>query len=436
MVDIRLPQLAEGADSGTVVSILVSEGDQVKKDQTILEIENEKATAPIPSTDAGVVQKIHVKEGDTVTAGQVIISLGGDGESKEEPEPQPSKAKEPEPIPEPQRRVVQSDQEYTVPTVNDPILNYTYTSKSGFPPPASPTVRKVARDIGLDLTKIRGSERGGRIIMDDIKKYIQRLQEIAFSKMESGQAQPSSPPPQSIDFSQWGPVNKQPYSSIRKTIGRRMHESWSTIPHVYQFDEADISPLMTLRKEFKEVYKEKGANLTLTAFAVKVVTNALKKFPIFNASLEEANEEVVYKEYHHIGIAVDTEAGLLVPVIQNVEKKSLFDISKELGEIAEKARNRKLTNEEMKGSSFTISNLGGIGGTHFTPIVNKPNVAILGMGRGVNRPTVVDGKIEPRTILPLCVSYDHRVIDGADGARFITEVVAGFESFPKDQVKL
>ncbi len=439
-MDIRLPRLAEGADSGTVVSVLVEEGDQVDKDQTIIEIENEKATAPIPSTEAGVVKKIHVNEGDTVTVGQVIASLSTDGKEEEAKE-KPEEKTEEEAEEKPERPAPVQEQGYKLDSLDvstvDPILGYQYESRSGYPPPASPTIRKLAKDIGLDLTRVRGSARGGRIVLEDIKTYIKRLQDVAFGKLKEAQKRPATAQQQSIDFSKWGSIEKKPLSSLRKTIGKNVLDFWTTVPHVYQLDEADITDMLSLRKKHKSAYEEQGAKLTLTAFAIKVVCKALEKYPIFNSSLDETTQEIVYKKYMHIGIAVDTPDGLIVPVIRDANEKSLFDLSKELQEIAEKARDRKLSGEDLKGSSFTISNLGGIGGTHFTPIVYKPNVAILGIGKGVTKPVSLDGKkVEVRTTLPLCVSYDHRVIDGADGARFITEIVNAYENFEKSEVKL
>lgn len=456
-MDVTLPPLAEGADSGTVVSILVSEGDAVEQDQTIIELENEKAIAPIPSTGAGTVSKIHVQEGDTVAVGQPIISIGEGGGAAQEAAPaqeQPA-PQQPQPTPQPQAQPQQPAQpaQPAQPQAHQPAapaappagqFDYQYESKSGYGPPAAPSIRKLARDIGLDLSRVKGSERGGRITLEDIRRHVEQLQQVAFytepqpapAPAPAAAPAPAKKQPEPLDFSKWGEVERKPYSATRKTIGQRMTENWSDIPHVYQFDEADITDLMALRKKYKAAYTKKEASLTLTALAVKAVCNALEQFPVFNASLDLATNEVVYKKFTHIGIAVDTETGLVVPVLRDAAKKSLLEIAKELQEMAQKARDRKLTGEDMKGSSFTISNLGGIGGTHFTPIINAPDVAILGMGRGVTRPAITNGKTEARIMLPLCVSYDHRVIDGADGARFVTALVKEFEKFDENQIKL
>jgi pyruvate dehydrogenase E2 component (dihydrolipoamide acetyltransferase) len=273
--------------------------------------------------------------------------------------------------------------------------------------------------------------------MADVRAHIQRLQGLAGQpkKLTPAAATVEKPAPEPIDFSTWGTVSKQPLSPLRKVIARRMAESWTAVPRVTQFDEADITGLMALRKKYAAAYEQKGARLTLTSFALKVVVGTLKKHPLFNSSLDEAAQEVVTKEYYHLGVAVDTEAGLIVPVIRDVDKKNLFELSKELDELAAKARERKLSAEEMKGGTFTISNQGGIGSGPFTPIVNKPELAILGLGRGAMKAAVREGKIEPRMMLPVALSYDHRVIDGGSAARFVVDLVQAFESFREEDLK-
>ncbi|MBI1977294.1 MAG: 2-oxo acid dehydrogenase subunit E2 [Candidatus Omnitrophica bacterium] len=410
-MQIKIPFLAEGVESGTVVSILVKEGDQVKKDQTLLELETNKATAPIPSPSTGRITKIQVKEGEEVSVGQTVMTLEEAGVSGEKPEtaqpsthPQVSSARESVSIPV-------SDEDYT------------YQSKSGFPPPASPSVRKMALELGIDLTKIRGSERGGRITTKDLKAYLQQLK----AQAAPGKG-PKGPAPLNIDFSKWGPISKKPISSIRKIIGQKMQESWTTVPHVTQFDEADITSLLGLRKKYVPEYEKWGTRLTVTGIILKAVITLLKKYPIFNASFDQAKGEVIYKAYYHLGVAVDTEQGLLVPVLKDVDRKDLLELSKDVAALSEKARSKKISLEDVQGGTFTISNLGSIGGTYFTPIVNLPEVAILGIGTGVAKPVARAGKVEIRTMLPLSLSYDHRVIDGADGARFIQELVHTLEN--------
>jgi pyruvate dehydrogenase E2 component (dihydrolipoamide acetyltransferase) len=282
---------------------------------------------------------------------------------------------------------------------------------------------------------VRGSARGGRIVLEDVRAYIQRLQRLAAGPKRAA-APEAKPAAEQIDFAKWGAITKSPFSPLRKVIARRMQESWDTTPRVTQFDEADITAVMTLRKKYAAAYEQKGTRLTLTSFALRVVAEVLKKYKIFNASVDEVAEQIVFKQYYHIGVAVDTDAGLIVPVIRDVDKKDLVTLSRELEDLARKARERKMAAEDLKGGTFTISNQGGIGGAHFTPIVNKPEVAILGLGRGAMRAVVRDNAIVPRLMLPLALSYDHRIIDGGAAARFIVDLVQALENFPEEQVKI
>ena len=418
-MQIKIPFLAEGVDSGTIVSILVHEGSQVKKDQTILELETNKATAPIPSPASGIITKILVKEGAEVTVGQAVMTLSETGASHGKP---------PKGKPESASSEARTASEQVLRLEGVDSGDYAYQSKSGFTPPAAPSVRKMAQELGINLTKVRGTERGGRITVKDLRSYVERLRAGA-SRQKSEQAIPAS-----VDFSKWGPVTRKPVSATRRAIGQKMYRSWTTIPHVTQFDEADITSLLDLRKKYASLYEERGARLTLTGIALKVVVQILKKYPIFNSSLDEAKNEIVYKAYYHLGVAVDTEQGLIVPVVKDVDRKSLLDLSIELAQLAEKTRQRKISLEEIEGGTFTLSNLGSIGGSYFTPIVNKPQVAILGLGRGVLKPIVKEGKTKISTMLPVCLSYDHRVIDGADGARFIQELVQAFKNFEEENL--
>jgi pyruvate dehydrogenase E2 component (dihydrolipoamide acetyltransferase) len=287
----------------------------------------------------------------------------------------------------------------------------------------------MARELGIDLRKVHGSEQGGRIVIEDVRAYIGRLQRLAEQPRPAAAGSPAQPPPERIDYSKWGPIARRPLTQLRRIIAARMAQSWSAVPRVTQFDEADITALNELRKNHAAAFEAKGARLTLTSFALAIVAAALKKHPMFNSSLDEAAGELVWKEYFHIGLAVDTEQGLIVPVVRDADKKNLLTLSKELAELAAKTRDRKISPDELQGGSFTISNQGGIGGGHFTPIVNRPEVAILGMGRGSLKPVVRDGKIEPRLMLPLALSYDHRVIDGAAAVRFMLDLVKGFEHY-------
>lgn len=429
-MDFKLPPLGEGADSGTVVNLFVKEGDQVKKDQAVLELENEKAVATIPSTVTGTVTKVYVKPGDKLSVGQRILAVG-----EAAPAPAPSA-----PVPTVERHERAPIQ--TPRPEPEPLeaAEAPASTREGYIPAASPSLRKMARELGIDLTKVRGSARGGRIVLEDVRAYIQRLQRLAAQPQRPAAPAeapiPARPAAEQIDFSKWGPVEKKALTPLRQVIARRMAENWNAIPHVTQFDSADITELNTLRKKYAPEYEKKGARLTLTSFALKAAVSALTRHPVFNSSLDEVANEIVYKQYYHIGIAVDTEAGLIVPVIRDVDKKSLFDLSRELDELAKKARERKVTGEELKGGTFTISNQGGIGGAHFTPIVNRPEVAILGLGRGVMQAVVRETAVVPRLLLPIGLSYDHRVIDGGTAARFTVDLVQAFEQFTESDVKL
>jgi pyruvate dehydrogenase E2 component (dihydrolipoamide acetyltransferase) len=421
-MDLKLPPLGEGVDSGTVVGILVKEGDQIAKGQGLIELETGKAVAPVPSPVAGKVAKILVATGDKINVGQSILSLEGAGPPAAKPPAAPPPpghpAAAPAPAAEPEGEPLPPEE----PPPDTPM------------PAASPTLRRMARELGIDLRRIHGSDEGGRIVMDDLRAYIQRLQRLAAQPQPAAGAAPAKPPPPRIDFTRWGGVTKRPMSALRKAIAAQLTESWQNSPRVTQFDEADITALEALRRKHAGAYEKKGARLTLTSFALKIAAAALRQHPLFNTSLDEAAGDVIYKEYCHIGLAVDTEHGLIVPVLRDVDKKDLLTLSREMNEIAAKTRERKLSLEEMQGGTFTISNQGGIGGGHFTPIINRPEVAILGLGRGRFKPVVRDGKIEPRLMLPLALSYDHRVIDGGAAVRFTLDLVRGFENFDEQQL--
>jgi pyruvate dehydrogenase E2 component (dihydrolipoamide acetyltransferase) len=425
-MDVKLPKLGEGADSGVVVNIFVKEGDTVANGQAIIELENEKAVASIPSTAAGKVEKIHVKSGDRISIGQRLISVAGEGQAAAAPSEAPKAAKapakkaaaRPEPEEVEEEEVAEDDGEVANPN-----------------PVASPSVRKMARELDIDLQKVRGDE-SGRITTEDLRNYIKRLISAAAKAGKGKGGAPTKAPAERIDFAQWGPILKKPVSPLREVIGRRMLESWNSVARVTQFDEADFTGLNDLRKKFGAAYEAKGVKLTLTPLVLKAVAGTLKKYPIFNSSLDEVANEIILKEYIHLGIAVDTDQGLMVPVIRDVDKKSILDLGKELEQLAAKARDRKISLEEMKGGTFTISNQGAIGGAHFTPIVNKPEVAILGLGRGAMKPVVRGDKIEARMMTPLALSYDHRVIDGGAAARFMVDLVKGLESFDEAVVAL
>ncbi len=430
-MDVKLPPLGESADSGTVVNILVKEGDQITKGQTIIELETGKAVTPISSSAAGQVSKIIVKEGQKISVGAPILSLAGNG--AEAPTAEAPKKAAAAKAPE---KKSPKEEEETAEVAETSEEDFEYTGE--LPPPASPSLRRLAQDLGIDLRKVRGSEGGGRIVLADLKSFIQNLQRAAKQKSVSApdtQKAPAKVAPQ-IDFSRFGSIYKRPMTELRKVIAQRMTENWNAIPHVTQFDDIDLTNIMELRKKYAEAFEKKGAKLTVTSFAIKALLNTLKKHPLFNTSLDEVSQEIIFKEYFHLGVAVDTEQGLMVPVIRDVDKKDLVQISKEMNDLAVKARERKISMEEMQGGTFTISNQGAFGGAHFTPIVNKPEVAILGLGKGAFKPVATqDKKVEVRLILPVTLSYDHRVIDGGSAARFVVDLVEAFQNFNQADVE-
>jgi pyruvate dehydrogenase E2 component (dihydrolipoamide acetyltransferase) len=416
MLDFKLPELGENIDKAEVIRVLIGEGDRIKADQTVLEVESEKAAMPLPSPRAGRVAKVHVKEGDSVAVGQTLLSIE-EGDGAEEPKKaaketaeskQPARQNEPAPWAErkpateekPPRQVEAGDGKQRRPAEDEEI-------EVGARVAAGPATRRLARELGVDLTQVEGSGPGGRITPEDVQ-----------SAIRNRTAGPRGEAPALPDFGKWGKVERQPLNAIARTSAQRLQVAWQQVPHVTQHALADVTDLEAARQQLVEA----GAKITVTALAVKAAAVALREFPHVNSSYDAAKQELILKRYVHIGVAVDTKHGLLVPVIRNADQKSVRHIAGELAELAEKARNRQLGQEHMEGGSFTISNLGGIGGTAFTPIVNYPEVAILGIARTQQQLVQREGRIETRRMLPLSLSYDHRVVNGADGARFVTRL--------------
>lgn len=437
-MDVKLPQLAEGVEGGTVVSILVAEGQVIEKNQPFMELETQKAVGSIPAPSAGVVTKIHVKQGMEVNIGQTLISIETAAISAPAAAPvaqaSPSMAAKPISSPTPPgEQSSSSGQAITVAPVDD----YRYQSSSGMAPPAAPAIRKIARELDLDLTRVRGSEAGGRINMGDLRAYVRKLQDLAFQNTaRAAPAAPAARLTETIDFAKWGAIRREKMSPLRRTVSRRMVESWTSIPKINQFADADITALLALRKKYAPAYEKNGTHLTLTSLLLFILGRALKNHPRANASIDEVALEIVYKDYCHIGVAVDSEGGLIVPVLRDADKKDLLQLASDLHALTEKTRQRKISIEELQGGSFTISNQGSIGGGHFTPIIYAPQVAILGIGQGQAKPVAIDGKIAIRTILPLCLAYDHRVLDGADAVRFLKDIIAGLEAFAEADIKV
>lgn len=425
-VEFRLPELGENVDSGDLTKILVAVGDVIARDQAVIELETEKATVEVPSSVAGRVTAIHVKEGEKIKVGQLILTVE-DGAPAAKAAPKAATAPPPaqkETVPAasapPPAAIRDQDHE----GIEAEVAAGFAPPASGVPAPAAPSVRRLARELGVEIHTVRGSGPRGRISIDDVKAHVKAVMKSVAAGAAPGHAVAAPPLP---DFSKWGAVERQRMTGIRRATARHLSHAWQSVPHVTQHDKADVSGIAELQKKLGKKVEQAGGKLTMTAIALKVVASALKVYPQFAASVDLAHEEIIYKKYCHIGVAVDTDRGLLVPVIRDADHKNILELSVELGQMAEKARAGKLTLEEMQGGVFTITNLGGIGGTHFSPIVNAPEVAILGLSRSRMEPVWTGEKFEPRNLLPLSLSYDHRLIDGADAARFLRWVVDAFE---------
>ena len=459
MSEFILPNLGDGVAQGDVLKVLVKPGDSVVIDQPVLELETDKATIEVPSSVAGTVKEIKVKAGDKVKPGQAVLTFeSGNGASaapaakaeapKAEAAPAPKAAEAPVQAPAPE--AAEESAEEPAAQAERPRASVTNIATGrpqapaapGAPPapavshvtsaPAAPSVRRLAREIGVDVSQVTGTGPGGRITQDDVKEFSKRVMNSLGSNGQaaaaSGTARSVNVGPALPDFAKWGEVERKAMSGIRRKTAEHLSHAWNTIPHVTQFDKADITALEQVRKKYRGEVEKAGGNLTVTAVAAKVIASALKVFPQFNASVDAAGESIVYKKYVNVGIAVDTPNGLLVPVLRNVDQKNLIQLSVEIQQLADKAKDRKLTLDEMSGGSMSISNLGGIGGTAFTPIVNWPEVAILGISRGVFEPVWNGTTFEPRQMLPLSLSYDHRLIDGADAIRFLRWVAEALEN--------
>ena len=406
--EFKLPDLGEGVEAGDVVGVLVAEGDTVEIDQGVVELETDKALVEVPSSVAGTVTKIHISAGDRVPVGSLLISVE-EGEQQVSAEPEAEA-----PVPAPKEEPA-STAKAPAPTPSRPPA----PTSNGDPIPAAPSTRRLARELGVDLTQVAGSGPGGRISQDDVKAAVRDRQ--------TGGIAPTAPV-ELPDFSRWGNIERQPLSKIRQIIAKNMSQAWQQVAHVTQFDRADVTDLEAFRQRNKEKTEASGAKLTPTVLALKAIITALKTFPQFNASLDAGANDIILKHYYNLGIAVDTERGLLVPVIKDVDRKDILELALELGDISNRARTNKIGLDELQGGTFTVTNLGSLGVGEFTPIVNHPEVAIMGLGRAREEATVREGRIEPRLIMPLALSYDHRVIDGADGARFMRKIVDALEN--------
>ena len=482
--EFKIPELGENVSAGDVVRVLVKPGDTIEKDQPVLELETDKATIEVPSSVSGTIGEVKVKQGDKVKVGQVVFTVGDaaaapaekpaaekpaaekkadKGASKTAAVEQPAAPAEapkggaPKPKPQPsgtaeeagptqaatdEGKEAEADQPRQKPRgeVVDINRGARGSQPAAAPPevetpkkpaaPAAPSVRRLARELGVEIALVSGSGPDGRISIEDVQDYVKNA--LSNVRAGTGAASPAAAVPLP-DFTKWGEVERKPMSNIRRKTAEHLGHAWSVIPHVTQHDRADITAVEGLRKRYAPQAEKAGGKLTMTAIALKIVAGALQRFPQFNSSIDPANNQILYKKSIHVGVAADTPRGLLVPVIRDVDRKGIFDLSKELAVASEKSRGGKLGLDDMQGAGFTITNLGGIGGTSFTPIVNWPEVAILGISRAtwepVWRPASVEdeGTFEPRLMLPLSLSYDHRVIDGADAARFLRWICEAFE---------
>jgi pyruvate dehydrogenase E2 component (dihydrolipoamide acetyltransferase) len=469
MSEFVIPNLGDGVASGDVLRVLVKPGDSVANDQPVLELETDKATVEVPINVAGTVKEVRVKPGDKVKPGEAVLTIddgsaesaedaeGEDAEAAEKPKaPKDGKASKAKPSkeaaaePAPKQSEAPAEQTKRAPEKVEeherkraPVVDIRERQAPAAPAaaaatvpavpstataPAAPSVRRVAREIGVDIGQVTGTGAGGRITEEDVKAFARQiLSSVGGGAISPAPARPGVVTPSLPDFTKWGEVERKPMSGVRRKTAEHLSHAWSVIPHVTQFDKADMTMLEEIRPKYAAEAERVGGKLTVTAIVTKIVASALKKFPQFNSSIDIATNSIVYKKYVHVGIAVDTEHGLLVPVVRNADQKNILDIAVEIQQLAEKAKARKLSLDEMSGGSMSITNLGGIGGTSFTPIVNWPEVAILGISRGAVEATFKDGQVVPRQMLPLSLSYDHRVIDGADAIRFLRWVVDAIE---------
>jgi pyruvate dehydrogenase E2 component (dihydrolipoamide acetyltransferase) len=433
-VEFKLPELGENIEKGDVARVLVKVGDVVSKDQPVMELETDKATIEIPATAAGKVLEVRVKAGEKAAVGQVVMVVDEAGAGGAPAPAEAAKDAAPEEVAKtaPQaadnaRKAVDAEAE-PAPRQAAPVVDISRGRQVPAAPatrseagsvPAAPSTRRYARELGVEIAEVPGTGPGGRIGQSDVKEHVKTLLAGGGGRRAAAPALP--------DFSKWGAVDVQAMSNIRRKTAEHLSAGWNAIPLVTQFDKADVTDLEVFRATYGTRVEKAGGKLTVTAVLLKIVALALDRFPQFAASVDMANQTIIYKQYRHIGVAVDTPNGLLVPVIRDVDRKSISDIAAELATISQKARDKKLSLDDMSGGVFTISNLGGIGGTAFTPLVNAPEVAILGVSRGTTEPVFVDGEFEAREILPLSLSYDHRVIDGADGARFLRFIAEALE---------
>lgn len=417
--DIKVPELGEGVESGDVLEVFVSVGDVVEKDADLVELETDKATVAVPASVGGKITKIHVSDGDTVAVGSVIVTVEAVAGAKEAPAAaEPPAAETPAPAPPKQTPAPVPETPAPAPPITKtpepvpaaPAAKSTAASSNGATIPAGPAIRRLAREVGIDLGALAGTGDYGRITREDVMKAVR------------GGASRSGAPVVGGQSDGYGPVRIEKMPKIRQTIARKMHESWVNVPRVTNFDDADVTDLEDMRQNSKADYASNGIKLTSMPFIIKAVAVSLKAHPVINASIDLENGQIIYKDYVNVGVAVDTERGLVVPSIRNADEMAIPEIARSLSDMAENVRDNKFSVDDLRGGTFTISNLGAIGGTYSTPIINVPETAILLIGRSRKMPVVIDDKIQIRLMMPLSISYDHRLIDGGAAARFLNEV--------------
>ena len=421
-IEVKVPDIGDLKEVG-VIEVLVAPGDRVEKEGSLITVESDKATMEIPSPVAGVVKELKIKVGDKVAKGSLILILD-EAAGSASVAPAQSAAAAVSTTPAPAVAAVEPPPHPVAKPDPVPLEPQDLTLSK---PHASPSIRMFARELGVDLSKVKGTGLKGRVTREDVQAFVKGTLAAVkpVSASASGGGLPFNLPElPNIDFAKYGPVETRALSRIKKISGANLHRNWVSIPHITQFDEADITELESFRKANAAETEKQGFKLTMLAFLIKASVTALRQFPDFNASLDKSGENLVLKKYFHIGVAVDTPDGLVVPVIRDADRKGVFDLARELGEVSRLAKEKKLKPGDMQGGTFSISSLGGIGGTMFTPIINAPEVAILGVSRSVMRPVWNGKEFTPRLVLPLSLSYDHRVIDGAAGARFTTYLVS------------
>lgn len=442
-IELKIPNLGDDIDSGDVLEVLVAEGDTISANQGVVELETDKATIIVPSDFAGVVTKISCGEGDTVSVGDVIMTIEGSAEAPAAPAPAEQPAEAPVAAPAAPQATkatkVAVEPVAAVPPVApiQPVASVpvkpsapSITTAKSAPTPAGPTVRRFAREVGVDLSNVAGSGSHGRILREDVLRVVREgSRSPAPSNAGVAKSTPNGSVAPGSQTDGYGPVRVEKMPKIRQTIARKMHESWTTCPRVTNFDDADVTALEDIRQRSKEEYKASGLRLTTMPFLVKAIAMALKAHPVINASVDLEQGQIIYKDYVNVGIAVDTERGLVVPSIRNADELTIPEIARQLGKLTDDVRSNNFSVADLKGGSFTISNLGAIGGTYSTPIINTPETAILLVGRSRKLPVVVeDDKIAVRLMMPLSLSYDHRLIDGGAAARFLNEVIGYLEA--------